>query len=271
MGNVIGVISSPVDNRDYTLNNLATSLNSTLPASYRISVKPPLFSQGSIGCCVACALAYCRYIQEELQEGTANKFSVNYIYGNRLSSDNQDEGMVPRQALKTLTDYGDCHWGDFSGCDEYPMAKSKYDTDKEKYDNLAYPYKINSYYRLNTTEEIKTAVYNLGCAIVVYDITKYLRSPVDGYVTYDADSINGLHCMTIVGWTDDNYWIVLNSWGSDYGIDGYCYVPFDYPVKESWTMIDDLRYRALIYERDFKKVCNVFLGIKGNNKKRYVT
>lgn len=264
---IIGVISSPYDNRDYILNSLITSSESTLPTSYRVVVSPPLYSQGSTGCCVACALAYCRYIQEVLQEGTSDKFSVNYIYGNRLSSDSQDDGMIPRQALKTLVNFGDCHWNDFKGYNEYPTAKSKYATNKENFDDLAYPYKINSYYKLNTTEEIKTAVYNLGCAIVVYDVTNYLRSPIDGYVVYDDSNIVGQHCMTIVGWTEDDHWIVLNSWGSSYGIDGYCYVPFSYPINESWTMVDENRYRELTFDRDFQKVCNVYFGVK---KKRFI-
>lgn len=267
---IVSVIASPDDDRDYTLNSLVTSSESTLPASYRVSVSPPLFSQGSTGCCVACALASCRYIQESLQEGTASKFSVNYIYGNRLDTDIQDECMIPRQALRTLLNFGDCHWDDFNGYNVYATAKSKYEANKETFDDLAYPYKINSYYRLYTTDEIKTAVYNLGCAIVVYDVTDYLRSPVDGYVTYDADTIVGQHCMTIVGWTEDDHWIVLNSWGTSYGIDGYCYVPFDYPINESWTMIDELRYKELTFERDYDKVANVYFGIKRSNKKRYL-
>lgn len=270
MGDVYnyGAINSPIDDRDYVLDSLVTSSGTGLPASYRTETTVPVFSQGSVGCCVACALAACRYIQEEMQEGSATQFSVNYIYGNRREYDDQREGMIPRQALNTLLDFGDCHWNDFTGYEHYCNLQSKYKANKAKYDELAYPYKINSYYRLYSEEEIKTAVYKLGCALVIYDVTsslEYPNNPSKGYVKYNPEAeILGQHALTIVGWTEDNYWIVLNSWGEDYGLNGYCYIPFDYPINEAWTMVDDYRYRELIFDRDLEKVSGVFLGIKKN-------
>ena len=267
--NTSAVISSPYDERDYSLDMLVTSAEpDELPTSYRTSTTVPVFSQGSTGCCVACALAACRYIQEELQEGSASKFSVNYIYGNRLDTDDQNEGMIPRQALKTLLNFGDCHWDDFTGYSDYDDAKAAYKADKEKYDELAYPYTINSYYRLNSEEEIKKAVYELGCALVVYNVTSYFDYPKNGYVTYNsAAKILGQHAVTIIGWTEDNYWIVLNSWGTDYGVGGYCYMPFEYPINEAWTMVDNNRYQELTFNRQVAKSAGVFLGIK---RKRHV-
>jgi len=46
--------------------------------------------------------------------------------------------------------------------------------------------------------------------------------------------------MTIVGWTKDNYWIVLNSWGENYGKRGFCYIPFSYPMNEAWCIVDEI-------------------------------
>ncbi len=264
------VISSPIDDRDYTLDMLMSTSEITLPSSYRTKTTVPVFSQGSTGCCVACSLAACRYIQEELQEGFAKQFSVNYIYGNRLPTDSQNEGMIPRQALKTLLDYGDCHWSDFSGyASTFSSAKTKYNNNKGTYDDLAYPYKINSYYRLYNVEEIKTAVYQLGCAVIAYDMMKSLYSPDSkGYITYNSsDAVLGGHMLTIIGWTDDDHWIALNSWGTDYGINGYCYMPFDFPYSEAWTMVDNNRYQELTLERQMEKVSGIFFGIK---KKRYL-
>lgn len=259
--NIYGAICSPIDERDYKLDSLITYSAATLPSSYRIPFEPPLFNQGSVGCCVACAVATCRYIQEQLQENHAEKFSVNYIFGNRSNPNNLD-GMDPRTALDTLVHFGDCHWEDFKGYNAYSTANKLYIENKEYYDDLAYPYKINSYYHLYTTEEIKTAVYNLGCAIVVYDVTDYLRCPIDGYVIYDDSNIVGQHCVTIVGWTEDDHWIVVNSWGSSYGINGYCYVPFSYPIIESWAMVDDNRYDVLIFKKKCQEVSNIYFGIK---------
>lgn len=269
--NLIGVIDSPYDERDYTLDMLvATASTSALPSAYRTQSTVPILSQGSVGCCVACALASCRYIQEEMQEGSSSKFSVNYIYGNRLSTDTQEEGMIPRQALKTILDYGDCHWNDFSGYSKYPAAKSAYEAKKSTYDEKAYPYKINSYYRLYTNEEIKTAVYELGCAVISYNTTYNFNYPkAGGLVNYDStQETTGRHMVTIVGWTEDDRWVILNSWGDDYGDGGYCYVSFDYPNNECWAMVDDNRYAELKAEQEAKKQAEtptaILFGIKKN-------
>lgn len=259
-----GVINSPYDERDYTLDMLTDSTE-TLPTSYKTETTVPVLSQGSTSTCVACALATCRYIQEELQEGSARKFSVNYIYGNRETT---TEGMIPRNALETLLNYGDCHWDDLPGYSDYATANESYNANKETYDDLAYPYKINSYYRLYSVEEIKTAVFKLGCAVISYNTRKNLNYPDSkGYVEYDeTQEVGDRHLVTIIGWTEDNHWIVLNSWGDDYADNGICYVAFDYPFNECWTMVDDNRFYELRLERDVEKASGVFLGVK----KRYL-
>lgn len=263
---VNAVIDSPYDERDYTLDMLVYSGNTLLPSSYKTQTTVSVLNQGSVACCVACALASCRYIQEELQEGVASKFSVNYIYGNRLPTDSQNEGMIPRQALKTILDYGDCHWSDFSGYSVYETAKAMYAENKVLYDDLAYPYKINSYYRLYSVNEIKTAVYELGCVVISYDLTANFRHPnAEGYVEYDdTQEIAGKHMVTIIGWTEDEHWIVLNSWGTDYGDKGYCYISFDYPYNEAWTMVDNNRYKELFARKEIEKSKATILGIKSN-------
>ena len=31
-------------------------------------------------------------------------------------------------------------------------------------------------------------------------------------------------------------WLIQNSWGTDYGVGGFCFLPIDrYPLLEAWT------------------------------------
>ena len=66
---------------------------------------------------------------------------------------------------------------------------------------------------------------------------KYYNADTAGYYCYDEQTTN--HAVTVVGWDDDypaqNFptapegngaWIVRNSWGSDFGEDGYFYISY---------------------------------------------
>lgn len=41
-----------------------------------------------------------------------------------------------------------------------------------------------------------------------------------------TDEYNGTHAMLVIGWTETE-WIIVNSWGDDYGDGGIGYLPFD--------------------------------------------
>lgn len=71
--------------------------------------------------------------------------------------------------------------------------------------------------------------YPIGISLKVYD-----NFGKDGaFILHPDDSPNakedGWHAMVIVGYSEENnFYIVRNSWGSDFGEDGYCYIPSAY-------------------------------------------
>lgn len=90
---------------------------------------------------------------------------------------------------------------------------------------------------------IKNAVYKNGAAYINYycDNYKYLNHSTYGY--YCPDDISTNHAVSIVGWDDnfskDNFktafntapegdgaWIIKNSWGNDWGDDGFFYLSY---------------------------------------------
>lgn len=242
-----GMIKSPDDDRDYPLDKLIVKAVYP-PSYYRNSIEAPVYNQRDVGCCVACSLATSKYLIEKAQLGEARPFSVKYLYGNRGDSENHEEGMIPREALKVLQKYGDCHWDLLSGYAEYPVAFDEYSRKKDRYDLDAYPYRISSYYRLKTKAEIMTAVYTLGVVTIACPAYESLFFPDENYyVKYNPlEDMYGYHEMTLIGYDKDNrYWIVQNSWGKEYGDNGIVHISFDYPIVEAWAMVDEIMEREL--------------------------
>ena len=116
-------------------------------------------------------------------------------------------------------------------------------------DSLAYGKDVahvQNFYRVNTTskEDVKKAVMDYGAVSISYWSdqssdwsTKYYNSLTAAYYCPEGHITN--HAVNIVGWDDDyssdNFatkpegngaWIVRNSWGSEYGKDGYFYLSY---------------------------------------------
>ena len=75
--------------------------------------------------------------------------------------------------------------------------------------------------------KIKKAVYENGpltCAFNVYE--DFFQYASGCYEHTTGDRVGG-HAVCIVGWTAENCWIVKNSWGSDWGDEGFFKIKFD--------------------------------------------
>ena len=244
---LLGAIPSPMDSRDYNIA-MFTPVAETFPIEYTLEFTTKIKNQGLIGSCVAQSLAYTREIKEEKQSGIYKQFSSGFIYANRVGTLGElfeTEGMVPRDALKNLQKYGTVLNEDFPYNDKYPVVKNLLAEKKDVLYKNAEPYKITSYLRLNTVEEVKTALMTLGAVTAMFPIyssfSKITKSkPKAPVPDITKESFKGYHQMTIIGWKSDNTWVVLNSWGDSWGDYGKCYIPFTYPVQEYWSITDTL-------------------------------
>jgi len=96
-------------------------------------------------------------------------------------------------------------------------------------------------------DEIKKAVLKYGAVSIGIDLAQ-----------------NQGHAVTIVGWDDEftssdflgnkalGAWIIKNSWGSDWGYNGYGYLSYQQPISYGYTFIfDDDRQYSNVYQYDF--------------------
>lgn len=99
---------------------------------------------------------------------------------------------------------------------------------------ISHPYKIDSWaYVPSASEddipdlnEIKAAIYQFGPISAAVAANDKMQSYKSG-VFNSCDSTQPNHAIVIVGWDDDGqYFIVRNSWGNNFGINGYINIKY---------------------------------------------
>ncbi|HEY5588003.1 MAG TPA: C1 family peptidase [Candidatus Paceibacterota bacterium] len=235
-----GVLPSPIDNRDYQI----VKSKEPFPEEFRLSYIPPVKNQGSINSCVSHSLSYINEYYYKNETNDYIPFSVGFIYGYRPNGYNQTSGMYPREALKTECDKGNVLFNNFPYNEEVPEIQKLVNANINSLDKIATQYRISSYCRLNSIDDIKTALLNNMPVTISYTIYKKAFKPDwNGNISIPdkLDVEDGSHMVTIFGWTKDNRWIVENSWGKFWGKSGICYISFDYPFNEAWSVSDNIK------------------------------
>lgn len=232
----LGCIPSPKDVRDYRIQ-VATAQQ--FPEEFELKTVT-VKNQGQVGSCVAHSLSEVVEYFNKIQHSSTAKMSTGYIYGNRRDSVWENEGMITRDALKSLTKYGDVTYQEFPYNVEVPEAIELFESNSESLFNKGTPHRISSYFRVRTEDEIKSALTKYGP--VVFSIQWYNDiKVVDGKITttFDSNKKSGYHCMIIYGWNKDG-WLIQNSWGTGWGTKGRAILPYSFPLQEAWGVIDNI-------------------------------
>jgi cathepsin F len=95
-----------------------------------------------------------------------------------------------------------------------------------KYDKSKAIYKFSNWSMIPSDEEkMRQALYDMGPLSIAVDAENwsyYSGGIYTGYCTTNLD-----HGVTLVGWGSQNgkpYWIIKNSWGKDWGLNGYIWL-----------------------------------------------
>eukprot|EP00595_Chromulina_sp_UTEXLB2642_P002504 CAMPEP_0196765430 /NCGR_PEP_ID=MMETSP1095-20130614/8787_1 /TAXON_ID=96789 ORGANISM="Chromulina nebulosa, Strain UTEXLB2642" /NCGR_SAMPLE_ID=MMETSP1095 /ASSEMBLY_ACC=CAM_ASM_000446 /LENGTH=265 /DNA_ID=CAMNT_0042123451 /DNA_START=235 /DNA_END=1032 /DNA_ORIENTATION=+ len=85
---------------------------------------------------------------------------------------------------------------------------------------------ISNYYLLDTEETMKAHILSTGPLSICIAASKWLTYS-GGIMTAAECGDDVDHCVQLVGINQDqNYWIIRNSWGTDWGEGGYIYVQY---------------------------------------------
>lgn len=257
----LGAIFSTKDVRDYKA--VCKNINIEFPEEFELDMGK-VKNQGNVSSCVAHSLSTVIEYFNKVQYNSDIEMSTGYIYGNRSMTSYKGEGMVTREALNTLRLYGDIEQNKFPYNIEVPEIIVKYHEVSEQFYEDGYKYKIKSYCKLETENDIKQALMKNGP--VVISMTWYSDIKViSGMLTtsLSKDKQSGGHCMVLYGWNKDG-WKIQNSWGTKWGNKGCAIVPYNIPIREFWTVVDDTIDDMEIikpYSSEIGKIIAKFLNI----------
>lgn len=212
------------DRRDYKAK-VVSSIE--LPEEFEIEM-PKVKNQGIVNSCVAHSLS------TFLEKYFNDNFSVGFIYGYRPEGYSQDEGMYPREALKTLQKIGDVKNNIFNYNEEVPKIIQIVNEKQNYLINKAQDFKIESYARIYTIKEIKKCLYSgtpVPISIPVYDGLKV----DENNIIQKGKELEGYHMMILYGWNKNGF-LCQNSWGIFWGYDGKGTLPYNYEIDSAWAI-----------------------------------
>ena len=214
----------------------------------------PVKSQGQLGACVAFAITSViewqqqkEYLYEKqsgsnyIREDEHYNLSEQWIYRKAKEIDNwpNSEGTSIRTGLKIVNQYGvpvEKAW---------PYSDTKIGKPSFWSFSTAKWNKNKKYYRINGLNELKNTLLNIGPCVIGVIVFKEFFYPNNGVINY-PDNPNqryGGHAICCCAF-DDNKKIIKfkNSWGYNWGLNGYGYLPYDYIndyMIDAWVTIDD--------------------------------
>lgn len=166
-----------------------------------------------------------------------DKLSVRFIWMAAKETDNNVEypetfiessGTPMKPAMEVMRKFGCVHEKEL----EFNKGFASSDHTTESFFSLAAELKIKAYYCLQYDEifdldRFKKWIFNVGPVLAMVDLDQNFWNPYTDKTAlvneYDKDNQKGGHAVVLVGYTKDHF-IVRNSWGAEYGDNGYAYV-----------------------------------------------
>jgi len=210
-------------------------------------------NQGNVASCVAFAATVIMEFQKQKRAGVSQEYDLSeaLLYEisthetNQTSSSCRQAGRYFSKIISALKSFGipreDCHPYD-KVCENPP---SKFGEESplwcERWDELSSLNKIKDAVAINTLDlkALKNAIYVapvLAGMIVFNDFFSY-SGGVYEHSPSEGESIAGFHAIVLVGYDDDKEALELrNSWGADWGEEGYAWMSYDLVTAGEYTV-----------------------------------
>jgi C1A family cysteine protease len=236
-----GWVPDRPDHRDLLYSTIAAPLP-TLPAA--VDLRPscsPVENQGQLGSCTANALVGSLEFLEAKAGKKATDLSRLFIYYNERALEGtvkEDAGAMIRDGVKTLVKQGVCAeklW-------RYNIAKFAVKPPAACYQQ-ALSHQVQSYHRIITLQDMLTCLaegYSFVFGFTVYEAFESKEVAKTGQLNLPkhGEKALGGHAVMAVGYDDaSKRFVVRNSWGKAWGMQGYFTIPYAY--LEDRNLADD--------------------------------
>ena len=230
MGYRLNMKPSLTDKRDWDATNFF--VNKSFPKTLDLRGNlPPIRNQGDQGSCAAQSAACMKEFQERLDNNIEEHFSPQFVYDNRYNQNS--EGMTCRDVMDILSKKGCPLEKDYP----YNYISNPADIDPIIFEE-AKKFKIKSYARVHSIKDLKKSLANNGPCLIAFPVYNY--GEMIWRPKYKTQAMRGGHAMTVVGYDKDSF-IIRNSWGIEWGDEGYTYYPYtDWGMHfDCWTTVDE--------------------------------
>jgi C1A family cysteine protease len=244
-----GWIKDTKDHKDHVFVARTAALGEYEPVDLRPNC-PPVLDQQELGACTAFATTTMVHFvrsKQGLDNWIPSPLFTYYTTRQIEGTIYEDAGAQVRDALKSTVQYGvvpEQNWpyeiSHFA--DQPPIGVYE-----EAHKHLTLKYKRLSDGCLVDILECLKEGYPFTFGAMIYESFESEEVAATGIVPipdFNKETCLGGHCMLGVGWTkieDQTYIIVQNSWSTNWGDKGFCYIPAVYITNASlvgdfWTI-----------------------------------
>jgi hypothetical protein len=246
--------AQPQDNLSVVSSLKTSTLTTTktmpsAPATFAIPRLPSILDQGAIGSCVSNAFAF------SINTQTNNFLNISRMYHYAMcrilqhSPLKQDAGTTIRTACKAINSYGAAAEKDYP----YITSLLAICPPLSTFQGSRYFKKFTYVFINQDITSIKNclSIYKVPIIFGFLVFNSFLTQQVarTGIVPVPNtrnERFRGGHCMNIVGYDDrTRRFTCVNSWGTQWGNKGICYVPYQYLLNSA--LARDFCFTQFIY------------------------
>lgn len=235
------------DARDFQYTAPLARYPHGLPKSVDLrSECPPVYDQGQLGCCTGNGIAGAiEFDQRKLGKKAFTPSRLFIYYNERVieGTVSQDSGAQIRDGIKTVATIGappETDWPyNISAFTDKPPASAYADA---KLDLVTTYSRVSQ--NLTQMQGCLAEGFPFVLGFTVYESFESQAVAESGIVPMPTtgEKVVGGHCVVAVGYDDTKRaFIIRNSWGTGWGLHGYCYMPYEYLItanlaSDFWTI-----------------------------------